>query len=113
MNIKHKYKHQSWFALLLLAVFFSSLISKPVHSFFAQHNHSEGICTSDHEKGITTNHYKDCPVCDFEFCSFIPQKQINIPQATVIVRNEQIVSTVACLASLSSHLFQLRAPPAH
>ena len=112
MNITAKHINQSRFALLLLAVFVSSMLVKPVHSLLAHHELSEGICTHELGQAVTTNHHKDCPVCDFEFCTFIPQKQISIPHATMIVRNEQTLSTVACLANNSSHLFQLRAPPA-
>ena len=112
MNKTAKYTLQSRFALLLLAVFVSSLLIKPAHSFFVHHEHLVSICTTEHGQVVTTDHYKDCPICDFEFCTFIPQKQINIPQATVIVRKEQTLRTVACLANLSTHLFQLRAPPA-
>ncbi|NDP21915.1 MAG: hypothetical protein GZ091_12670 [Paludibacter sp.] len=105
-------KHTTQFALLLLAVFISSSLIKPAHSLFAHHQHSEGICITESEHAITADHYKDCPVCDFEFCTFIPQKQISIPQATLIIRKEQTLRTVACLAQKSTHLFQLRAPPA-
>ena len=112
MNKTAKYTLQSRFALLLLAVFVGSLLIQPAHILFVHHELSEGVCSSEHGQAVTTDHYKDCPICDFEFCTFIPQKQINIPQATVIVRKEQTLRTVACLANLSTHLFQLRAPPA-
>ncbi|MEI7502328.1 MAG: hypothetical protein WCJ61_03505 [Paludibacter sp.] len=112
MDKKTKHTLPSRFSLLLLAVFVGSLLIKPVHSFLAHHELPEGICATEHGLAVTTDHYKDCPICDFEFCTFIPQKQISIPQVTVIVRNEQTVHTVACMANLSTHLFQLRAPPA-
>ena len=112
MNITAKQIIQSRFALLLLAVFIGSLLIKPTHSLLAHHELSEGICANEHGLTVTTDHYKDCPICDFEFCTFIPQKQISIPQVTMIVCNEQTPSTFACLASISTHLFQLRAPPA-
>ena len=106
-----KYIYQSRFALLLLAVFTSSLLIKPAHSLLAHHDHSSECCTNEHELGLTTFHSNDCPICDFEFCTFIPHKQIGIPQAIMIVRFEKSLPTIACLASISSHLFQLRAPP--
>lgn len=77
----------------------------------AHHESSEGVCANQHGMALTADHFKDCPICDFEFCTFIPQKQISIPQVTLIVRNEQVPHTVACLANISSYLFQLRAPP--
>jgi len=112
MNITAKQINQSRFALLLLAMFISSLLIKPAHSFFVHHEHLVSICTTAQGQAVTTEHYKDCPICDFEFCTFIPQKQISIPQATMIARNEQTPCTVACLANNSTHLFRLRAPPA-
>ena len=79
---------------------------------FAHHELSEGVCVNQQGMALTADHFKACPICDFEFCTFILQKQISIPQVTLIVRNEQVPHTVACLAGISSHLFQLRAPPA-
>ncbi len=112
MNITAKHINQSRFALLLLTVFVSSLLIRPAHILLAHHGHSEGICTTEHGQAVTTDHYKDCPICDFEFCTFISQKQISVPQVIMIVRKEQTMPTVPCLANTSSHLFQLRAPPA-
>jgi hypothetical protein len=112
MNKKIKNTILSRLALLLLVVFVGSLLVKPAHSLLAHHQHSEGICASEHDQTVSTNHYKDCAICDFEFCTFIQQKQISIPQATIIVRKEQTHPTIACLADISTHLFRLRAPPA-
>lgn len=112
MNKRTNHIIQSRFAQLLLAVFISSLLIKPVHSVLARHEHSEGVCANLHGTAVTTDHFKDCPICDFEFCTFIPQKQISIPQVNMIVRRDQTLRTIACLASKSTHLFQLRAPPA-
>lgn len=112
MNKTTYHTIQSRFALLLLVVFVGSLLIKPAHSLLEHHQHALEIYTTTHEPTVTTNHYKNCPICDFEFCSFIPQKQLSIPQTTAIVRNEQIRPTVDCLVSISSHHFQLRAPPA-
>jgi len=112
MNKRFKHTIQSLFTLLLLAVFVGSMLIKPVHVLLAHHDSTEGVCENQHEIAFTTDHYKDCPICDFEFCTFIPVKSIRLPQITAIVRNEQTQSTVACLAGISTHLFQLRAPPA-
>lgn len=100
------------FALLVLVVFISSLLIKPIHILLAHHTSEIELCTHHHDVAFTADHHKDCPICDFEFCTFIPQKQTNIPSVHFIVRNEQTHPTVACLATISSHLFQLRAPPA-
>ena len=102
---------QSRFALILLSVFIGSLLIKPLHILLSHHQHAEESISIEHDEKITANHYNYCPICDFEFCTFIPQKQISITQVTLIVRKEQTLPTVACLAAISTHLFQLRAPP--
>jgi hypothetical protein len=111
MNKTDQHIIQSRFALLLLTVFFSSLLIRPAHILLAHHGHSEGVCTTEHGQAVTTDHYKDCPICDFEFCTFIPQTRTIIPQTTMFVCREQTLPTVDCLVSVSTHLFQLRAPP--
>jgi len=112
MNKIAKHTTKSRLALILLTVFVSSMILKPVHILLAHHEHSQGICTS-HQVGLvlTTGHFEDCPICDFEFCTFIPQEPTIVPQITVIVSTELTEPTVACLARISTFLFQLRAPP--
>jgi len=112
MNKRANHIIQSRFAMLLLAVFISSMLFQPVHILFVHHELSEVVCATEHGLAVKTDHYKDCPICNFEFCTFIPQKQIIVPHAIVVVCKEQTLCTVACLANLSTHLFQLRAPPA-
>jgi hypothetical protein len=112
MNKSQQYTTPSRFALLLLAVFVGLLIAKPVHSLLVHHDHLEGVCANQHEPALTTDHFKECPVCDFEFCTFIPQKQINVPQIVELIAKQQTVRTVSCFANTFTHLFQLRAPPA-
>jgi len=112
MKKKDKHTLLSRFALLLLVVFVSSLLIKPVHILLAHHDLSEGVCTNEIGQTITIDHYNDCPICEFEFCTFIPQKQIAVPQVIVIVSKEQTLRTVACFANNSIQLFHLRAPPA-
>ena len=105
------HKVQSRFGVILLAIFVSSLLIQPAHILLAHHELPEGVGANEHGLVITTDHYKDCPICNFEFCTFIPQKQISLPQAIEFNAKQETVKTVACLASISSHLFQLRAPP--
>ena len=112
MNKTDKYTLQSRFALLLLAVFFGSLLLKPAHILLSQHQHVKESISIQNEENVTTNHFVYCPVLDFEFCIFIPQQKTSVPQATMIARNEQTLNTVACLANNSTYLFLLRAPPA-
>ena len=111
MNKTVTYTHLSRFALLILAVFLGSLVSKPVHNLLTQHNISEGIVTIPGEYDVTTDHYKDCPICDFEFCTFIPQERVSIPQTAEIFYKVQTSRTIDRPANRSVLLFSLRAPP--
>ena len=112
MNISHQHTIQSRFALLLLAVFFGSLVVKPAHNLLVHHNLLERVCTNQNKLALTTDHFKDCPVCDFEFCTFIPQQQISAPQIVQLQTNQQSARTVSFHLNVSTHLFLLRAPPA-
>jgi hypothetical protein len=111
MNKIAKHTIQSQFALLLFAVFISSLLIKPIHILLVHHELSGKVCATEHGQVVTIDHYEDCPICDFEFCTFIPQQKTSIPQAICIVFKQQTPHTVTCLIRQSSHLFQLRAPP--
>ncbi|MDD4990625.1 MAG: hypothetical protein PHR83_00200 [Paludibacter sp.] len=111
MNKTVTHTHSSRFALLLLAVFMSSLLSKPVHNLLSRHTISEGIITIPGEYDVTTDHYKGCPICDFEFCTFIPQEQINIPQTAEIFYKVQSSKAIDAPVYQSVRLFSLRAPP--
>jgi len=111
MNKIAKHTIQSRFALLLLAVFVGSLLIQPAHILFVHHGLSDGISIKGHEKTITTDQYKYCPICDFEFCTFISQKLTKVPQSIEFIAKQKIVRTFACIVKKSSHLFQLRAPP--
>jgi len=112
MSKTTQHTSKSLLALLFLAVFMGSLLIKPAHSLLSHHELSENVSVDLHKQAIATDKYKDCPICDFEFCTFIPQKAITVPPLTELVQKEQTVYTVACLARISSYLFQLRAPPA-
>jgi hypothetical protein len=98
-------------SLFLLTVLLGSILVKPIHILLVHHDLTERIEVTSHEISISNSHQQDCAICDFEFCTFIPQSQISIPQMTVIVRNEQTPPTVDCFVNTSTHLFQLRAPP--
>jgi len=111
MNKIAKHTIQSRFALLLLAVFTSSLLIKPTHILLVHHALAENTCANEHGQTVTTDHYKDCPICDFEFCTFIPQQEASVPQALCTFFKQQTAHTVTCLIRQSTHLFQLRAPP--
>ena len=99
-------------ALLLSVVLSGSILIKPVHILFVHHERTELIQTQSTQKTISILHDRDCAICDFEFCSFILQKQVIVPQVTVISIIELASRPVACFTNTSSHNFQLRAPPA-
>jgi hypothetical protein len=111
MNKTVTHTNSSRLALLLVAVFVGSLISKPVHNLLTQHTLSEGIITIPGEYDVTTDHYKDCPVCDFEFCTFIPQELVNVPQTAEFLYKVHSFPTTDCPQNQSVCLFSLRAPP--
>lgn len=111
MNKKARDIFQSRIALLLLAVFVGTLLIKPVHGLLFHHELSERICINVNEVAFTTDHYDDCQVCEFEFCTFIPQQQINVPNVSTLIFEKLTFETTTCLADNFVHLFQLRAPP--
>jgi len=98
-------------ALLLSVVLIGSILIKPAHILFVHHEGTEIAHTQSTLKVISNFHTHDCVICDFEFCSFIPQKQVIVPQVNIIYLNEPAIRTVACFVCTSSHIFQLRAPP--
>ena len=106
-----KHNRQALIALLLTAVLFGSILVKPVHILMFHHEHSGLIHSLSSQKTISTHHYNDCAICDFEFCTFIPQKQVIVPQVNIITTNELAFRMVACFVCYSSHNFLLRAPP--
>jgi len=107
-----RYKGRILLALLLTAVLTGSLLIKPVHILFVHHEGSETVHGVLPQNTVSSFYGHDCTICDFEFCSFIPQKQVIVPQVTMFTLNELASRTVACFVCNSSHNFQLRAPPA-
>jgi len=99
------------FALFLTAVLVGSLLVKPAHILLVHHDLTERTTVHPDQKVITNTHHHECAICDFEFCSFIPQKQVIIPQVNILYVNELASRVVACFVSTASHRFQLRAPP--
>ena len=107
-----KHNHNVLIALLLTALLFGSILVKPVHILLVHHEKAGIIYNRTDQKTISTLHYHDCAICDFVFCTFIPQKQVIVPQVNIIPTNELAYRMVACFVCYSSHNFQLRAPPA-
>lgn len=112
MNTTTTHIARARLALLLLAVFAVSLLVKPVHMLTHQHDElHETIWLNSNQHSISGGQHETCPICDFEFCQFIPQQNTSVPQATAIVYQRQSARSIACLIRQSSHHFQLRAPP--
>ena len=112
MNNIPKYKAPVFLALLLSAVLTGSILIKPVHILLIHHGQTEQTDIYSCQKTFSIHHDHDCAICDFEFCSFIPQKQVIVPQVTLISIIELTLREIACFTKTSSHNFQLRAPPA-
>jgi len=109
MNLTVKHTFRAQIALLLLSLFLGALCMKPLHVLFIHHEQNGHFLS---ENAISGEHQHNCPVCNFEFCEFIPRKAIVVPTAYCSFHKEQTPRIVACLIRQSSHLFQLRAPPA-
>ncbi|MDR3652131.1 MAG: hypothetical protein P4L34_04085 [Paludibacter sp.] len=111
MNRTLNHKGHVLLALLFTAVFFVSMLVKPMHILFVHHDLSE-ITILHSNKPIVSNSYEnDCPICDFDFCFFVSNTQINIPKAGEIYAIELTPQVVDCIVNHTSHHFQLRAPP--
>jgi hypothetical protein len=111
MNKKSQFKATSTLALLLLAVFVISVAFKPIHVLLSTHHSTENVCKHLDSESITDQHQDSCPVCEFEFCLFIPQNQFNLPQLVANLEGKLTARIFSCLVHQSSHHFQLRAPP--
>jgi hypothetical protein len=99
-------------SLILTVVLVATLLIKPAHILLIHHDLLETTSNQTDQKTSINLHHHDCAICDFEFCSFIPQKQAVIPQVNIVYIEELASRTVACFVSSTSQLFQLRAPPA-
>jgi hypothetical protein len=108
-NLKHIIRTR--LALLLLAVFVGSMLVKPTHILLLHHESPTILYAHSQQQTISAEHHENCAICDFEFCSFILQKQQSLPTVSLLAYKEQILRTVAGVTSLASHQFQLRAPP--
>jgi len=111
MEIPSTHKYKPFFALLLTFLLTGTILIKPVHILLVHHDQAYINNINPVHKTFSTLHYQDCVICDFEFCSFIPQKQVIVPQVNIIYIHELASRMVACFVSASSHNFQLRAPP--
>jgi len=110
MFLTTKHKAHALLALLLSAVLFGSILVKPLHILLLHHDVTETLKVHA-DLGVVSNSHRDCSICDFEFCSFIPQSQAAVPAADAIFAKEISPATIACRINQAPHHFQLRAPP--
>ena len=113
MILKKKSSNHKVHAILsffLVSVLFGSILIKPAHILLVHHSRTK-IDVKSNGISVSSPNRHDCAICDFEFCSFIPQKQVIVPQVDIIYANELASRTVTCCFSWPSRHFQLRAPP--
>ncbi|MDP4239159.1 MAG: hypothetical protein Q8904_06775 [Bacteroidota bacterium] len=113
MNRILKNKGRALSALLLSAVLVGTLLIKPVHILLVHHEMTQTNGGHSGWTAITQPLHHDCPICDFEFCSFISQTHAAVPKAAITFAKELAPQTIDCLVNRSSHHFQLRAPPVY
>jgi hypothetical protein len=105
-----KCKVHAFVALLFSAVLLVFLLVKPVHILFVSHDRVETLKLQS-DFGVFSNSHHNCSVCNFEFCSFIPQAQVHIPKADISFAQKITPQTIDRIIKQTSHHFQLRGPP--
>ena len=113
MNRTSILKRQTYFALLLLVVFTGSILIKPVHILLVHHDLTQITTTKPDKTVVSIPSHHDCAICNFEFCSFISQHQVDLPKVSEIYAKELTPQVVDFIANQTSHHFQLRAPPVY
>ena len=103
-------KMRTVFALFFLMVMTSVQLGQPLHHLLVHHRSDVGFVDPHHEV-VSGNLHESCPVCDFEFCHFVPQQAVALPQVHRIRLSQCSVQPVDCVIRIASHRFQLRAPP--
>lgn len=99
-------------ALLLSVVLVGSILIKPLHILLVHHSRFETVNIYSNQDLISVSYHHDCTICDFEFCNFIPQKQVVIPQVNIVFAIQLPTHVRFCFINEIAHQFQLRAPPA-
>ena len=111
MNNKLKNKVHVLLALFLTVVLSGTILVKPVHILLVHHELTETSPVHSNGTSLANPDHPDCPICNSEFCSFISSCSVNVPKVTVTYANELTLRTVDRLTDITSHYFQLRAPP--
>lgn len=110
MFLSLKHKVHALVALLFSVVLLGSLLVKPVHILLVSHDRAETLKVQS-DFGVVSVLGHDCSICNFEFCSFIPQSQVHVPKADVAFAQEITPRTIDRIIKQTSHHFQLRGPP--
>lgn len=100
------------FVSFLFVLFLGALLIKPIHLLFHNHHklHAE-VCLHLNNDDIFTERHETCPICEFEFCLFIPHKNTPLPQLISVFYEREIILSVSICFNQQPYSFQLRAPP--
>ena len=112
MKNKKSYNIRVQLALFLFTIFAASVLVKPLHIFAHHHDElHESVCLNFKQQVVSAKHHENCPICEFEFCQFIPQQNTSISHAICYFFNKQTAHSVSCIINQPSYYFRLRAPP--
>jgi|GEM_PF-5065082 len=109
---RKKFSFISAQAIFMVIIFTGTLFVKSVHTL---NSHSVPPTVVDqHSFHLTDDDHFDynCPILDFEFCSFLGESNIHILVKTVNVLSVETPFVIADKQSIDYHTFLLRAPPA-
>lgn len=99
-------------ALILLLIFAGSILAQTTHCLLPHDSEIPITSHNDQTTSISAKHTFHCPVCEFEFCTFIPQKQAELPANSYRIQAELVCVIHNRPVDNTLPLFQLRAPPA-
>lgn len=108
MNAK---PYRQFIALCLTALLAFAYGVKPVHVWLAHHDVAAGLSDPGGVATVSTPHHHDCSVCQFEFCSFIEQDDVQLPIAGFDYSLSLTNPVPTALCYYATPLFLLRAPP--
>ena len=111
MNNKTRKTVQVTLALFLTMVLTSTFLLKTTHILFSHHCLTVRVPVQSDMTILTTLSDNDCPICNFEFCSFLPENLPDNQKVPDLFSEPEIPSTIDCIVYKTSHRFQLRAPP--
>lgn len=77
---------------------------------FHQHQHDTITLISVHHKTLHQNTEK-CPICEFEFCEYLPEKSTASPNPGNISFSTLPETLPVYIYCYEASTFQLRAPP--